>query len=191
MTTLKQDALVADQTYTELLMQDTKVNVLRSNEVLGIKVSKSLTKEVLVEELVTLFAEKPFYIINHLPQDEQEILSKLNACQQDDYVAVPTCSECSKELALQLHHLVVTKVVGDKQYLYTTNSIRQYIDRCAMQNLTVYPGMQEWKDTLDKLNALQKQIEQDVKFNPMVLPIQQHPRYIQGLKDGLKLLDRL
>lgn len=197
MTTLKPDSLVADQTYTELLMQDTKVNILRSYDALGIKVAKSLTKGLLVEELAALFAEKPFYIINHLPQEEQEILSKLIACRQDEFVAVPArsegleSSECNDVLGLQLHHLVVTKVVGDKQHLYMTNSVRQHIDRCAMQDLTVYPGMQEWKDTLDKLNALQKQIEQDVKFNPMVLPIQQLPRYIQGLKDELKSLDKL
>ena len=68
---------------------------------------------------------------------------------------------------------------GDKQLLFMTNSIRQHIDRCAMKDLSVYLGMQEWKNTLDKLNELQLQIEQDVKFNPMTLPIERLPRYIQ------------
>ena len=53
-----------------------------------------------------------------------------------------------------------------------------------MQDLSAYLGMQEWKENLDKFSTLQKQIEQDVKFNPMVLPIQQ-------LKDKLKFLDKL
>lgn len=72
-----------------------------------------------------------------------------------------------------------------------TNSVRQHIDRCAMKDLSVYPGMQEWKDTLDELNTLQQQVEQDVKFNPMVLPIERLPRYIQQLKEKLKSLDKM
>lgn len=73
---LKQDTLISDQTYSEFLMQDTKVNILRSFEALGIQVSKSLRKGELVEMLASVFDEKPFYIINHLPEDEQKILSK-------------------------------------------------------------------------------------------------------------------
>lgn len=73
---LKQDTLISDQTYSEFLMQDTKVNILRSFEALGIQVSKSLRKGELVEMLASVFDEKPFYIINHLSEDEQKILSK-------------------------------------------------------------------------------------------------------------------
>lgn len=127
---LKQDTLISDQTYSELLMQDTKVNILRSFEALGIQVSKSLRKGELVEMFASVFDEKTFYIINHLPEDEQKILSKLIACRQDEPVAVPIGSEGSdysespEVLGLQLHHLVVTKVDGDKQLLFMTNSIR-------------------------------------------------------------------
>lgn len=78
---LKQDTLISDQTYSELLMQDTKVNILQSFEALGIQVSKSLRKGELVEMLASVFDEKPFSIINHLLEDEQKILSKLIACR--------------------------------------------------------------------------------------------------------------
>jgi len=193
---LKQDSLITDQTYSELLMQDTKVNILKNFEALSIQVSKSLRKGELVEMLASVFDEKPFYIINHLPEEEQKILSKLIACRQDEGVDVPTGLNGSSGsngniLALQLHHLVVTKVDGDKQLLFMTNSIRQHIDRCAMKDLSVFPRMQEWKDNLYKLNELQLQIEQDVKFNPMTLPIERLPRYIQQLKDNIKSLDKL
>lgn len=120
MITLKQDTLIPDQTYRELLMQDTKVNILKSFEALGIQISKSLRKGNLAEMLASVFEEKPFYIVNHLPENEQELLSKLIACWQDEPVVVPTGSECSEGseslevLSLQLHYLEVTKVVGDK-----------------------------------------------------------------------------
>lgn len=78
---LKQDTLISDQTYSELLMQDTKVNILQSFEALGIQVSKSLRKGELVEMLASVFDGKPFSIINHLLEDEQKILSKLIACR--------------------------------------------------------------------------------------------------------------
>lgn len=89
MITLKQDSLITDHTYSDLLTLDTKVNILKSYEALGIQVSKSLRKGELVEMLVSVFDEKPFYIVNHLPEDEQKLLSKLIACRQDEPVVVP------------------------------------------------------------------------------------------------------
>lgn len=53
------------------------------------------------------------------------------------------------------------------------------------------PGTQEWKATLEDLTTLQQQIEHDVKFNPMILPIQQLPQYIQRLMDELKSFDNI
>lgn len=70
-------------------------------------------------------------------------------------------------------------------------SIRQHIDKCAMSNLSAYPGMQEWNDTMTELNRLQMQIEEDVRFNPTILPIQQLPSYQQRLRVELKELDKL
>lgn len=36
----------------------------------------------------------------------------------------------------------------------------------------------------------QKQIEEDVRFNPTILPIQQLPTYLKRLKDEVKSLDK-
>ena len=57
--------------------------------------------------------------------------------------------------------------------------------------MSAYPGMQEWNDTMAELNKLQKQVEEDVRFNPTILPIQQLPFYLQRLKDEVKSLDKL
>lgn len=96
-----------------------------------------------------------------------------------------------QRLGLQIHHLVATEVVGDKWRLYMPDSIRQHIDKSAMSNLSLYPGMQEWNDTMAELNKLQKQVEEDVRFNPTILPIQQLPTYLQRLRDEVKSLDKL
>lgn len=53
----------------------------------------------------------------------------------------------------------------------------------------MYTGMQEWNDAMAELNKLQKQIKEDVRFNPTILPIQQLPLYLQRLRDEVKLLD--
>lgn len=175
-------------TYTDLLMLGTKNGILDSFKALGIKVSKNLRKGELADMLASVFEEKPFYIINHLSEGDQALLSKLIACKQEEYVFVPVSYQPT---GLQKHHLVVTVVDGDKRKLYMPDSIRNHIDKCAMQDLNVYPRMQEWKDTLDKLGKLQTQIEHDVKFNPTVLPIQELPMYIQQLRNELDDLLKL
>lgn len=142
---------------------------------MDVKVSKSLRKAELADMLATVFEEKPFYIINHLSENEQALLSKLIACRQGECVVVPVSAQPT---GLQKHHLVVTVPDGDNWKLYMPDFIRKHIDKCAMQDLTVYPGMQEWKDALDKLNKLQNQIEGDVKYDPTLLPIQMLPRFI-------------
>ena len=173
-------------TYTELLLLDTKVGILNSFQALGIHVVKSKKKAELAELMNEVFMEKPFYIIDRLPKNEQDILSSLIGCNPSEYIEVPIADE---RLRLQLHHLVFTEEVNDKWRLYLPDSIRQHIDKSAMGNLAAYPGMQEWKYFMDKLNELQKQIEADVKFNPTVLPIQQLPQYIDRLRKELKMLD--
>lgn len=174
-------------TYQELLMHDTKIGILESFRALGINVSKSLRKGELAEMLASFFEEKPFYIIDRLPKDEQELLSRLIGCKESEYFEVPISEQ---RLGLQIHHLVVTELVGDKWRLYMPDSIRQHIDKSAMSNLSAYPGMQEWNDTMAELNKLQKQVEEDVRFNPTILPIQQLPSYLQRLRDEVKSLDK-
>lgn len=174
--------------FRDLVMMDTKVGIMDSFQALDIIVSKSLRKAELAEMLNSVFEEKPFYIINHLSEDDQALLSKLIACKQDECVVVPVSDQPT---GLQKHHLVVTIPEGDNWKLYMPDSIRNHIDKCAMQDLTVYPGMQEWKDTLEKLNSLQQQIEHDVKFDPTVLPIQMLPRFIQQLRNELDNLLKL
>lgn len=177
-----------DYTYTELLILDTKIGILDSFRALDIKVSKSLRKAELAEMLATVFEENLFYIINRLSKEDQDLLSQLVACRQDEYVLVPMSQE---PLGLQVHHLVVTVSDGDNWKLYMPDSIRNHIDKCAMQDLTVYPGMEEWHKTMEELTKLQQQIEHDAKFNPTVLPIQELPRYIQRLRHELSDLDKL
>lgn len=123
-----------------------------------------------------------------MSEDEQNLLSQLIGLQQNEYVEVPISEQ---RLGLQIHHLVFTEVVGDKCRLYMPDSIRQHIDKSAMSNLSVYPGMQEWNDTMAELNNLQKQVEEDVRFNPAILPIQQLPLYRQRLRDEVKDLEIL
>ena len=71
------------------------------------------------------------------------------------------------------------------------DSIRKHIDKSAMQDMSIYPGMKEWKQTMDELTKLQQQIEHDVKLNPTVLPIQELPMYIRRLRHELSDLDKL
>lgn len=164
--------------YTELLMLDTKNGILDSFKVLDIKVSKSIRKAELAEMLATVFEENPFYIINRLSKEDQDLLSQLVACKEEEYVLV---SKRPELLGLQVHHLVVTISDGDSWKLYMPDSIRKHIDKCAMQDMSIYPGMEEWHQTMEELTKLQQQIEHDVKFNPTVLPIQELPMYIQRL----------
>lgn len=166
--------------YREILVTDTRAGMFASLQLLDIKVAKSLKKGELVDILDELFTEKPFYIIDRLPKVEQDLLSKLIGCKESEYIEVPISDQ---RLGLQIHHLVVTEVVGDKWRLYMPDSIRQHIDKSAMNSLSAYPGMQEWNDTMTELNKLQKQIEEDVRFNPTILPIQQLPTYLQRLRE--------
>lgn len=175
-------------TYTELLMLDTKNGILYSFKALDIKVPKSLRKAELAEMLATVFEENPFYIINRLSKEDQDLLSQLVACKQDEYVLV---SKRLEPLGLQVHHLVVTVADGDNWRLYMPDSIRKHIDKCAMQDMSIYLGMEEWHKTMEELSKLQQQIERDVKFNPTVLPIQELPMYIQRLRHELSDLDKL
>jgi hypothetical protein len=179
---------IPNLTFQDLVMLDTKVGILNSFQALDVKVSKSLRKAELADMLATVFEEKPFYIINHLSESDQSLLSKLIACKQDECVVVPASDQPT---GLQRHHLVVTVVDGDKWKLYMPDGIRNHIDKCAMQDLSVYPGMQEWKDTLEKLNKLQNRIEADVKYDPTLLPIQLLPRFIQQLRCELDDLQKL
>lgn len=174
--------------YTELLLLDTKNGILDSFKALDIKVSKSCRKAELAKMLATVFEENPFYIINRLSKEDQDLLSQLVACRQDEYVLVPKRPE---PLGLQVHHLVVTVPDGDNWKLYMPDSIRNHIDKCAMQDMSIYPGMEEWHQTMEELTKLQQQIETDVKFDPTVLPIQMLPRYIQQLRHELSDLDKL
>lgn len=166
--------LSCDFSYRNLLNQDTKPGLFNSLKAIEIKVPKSLKKDDLVDMLNTVFTEKPFTIIDRLPEEEQDLLSKLIGFKQSEYIEVPISEQ---RLGLQIHHLVVTEIVGDKWRLYMPDSIRQHIDKCAMSNLSAYPGMQEWNDAMAELNKLQKQVEEDVRFNPTILPIQQLPLY--------------
>ena len=174
--------------FRDLLLSDTKASLYDSLLILGIKVSARKKKGELVDILDELFTEKPFYIIDRLPKDEQELLSRIIGCKESEYIEVPMSEQ---RIGLQIHHLVVIDVVGDKWRLYMPDSIRQHIDKCAMSNLSAYPGMQEWNDAMAELNKLQKQIEEDVRFNPTILPIQQLSLYLQRLKDEVKSLDKL
>ena len=131
-----------DYTYTELLILDTKIGILDSFRALDIKVSKSLKKAELAEMLATVFEENPFYIINRLSKENQNLLSQLVASKQDEYVLV---SKRPEPLGLQVHHLVVTVSDGDNWKLYMPDSIRMHIDKCAMLDLSIYPGMEEWQ----------------------------------------------
>lgn len=184
----KVDFVSANLSFHDLVMLDTKAGILDSFQALGIKISKRLRKGELADMLASVFEEKPFYIINHLSESDQSLLSKLIACKQDKCVVVPVSEQPT---GLQKHHLVVTVVDGDNRKLYMADSIRKHIDKCAMRDLTVYPGMQEWKDTLEKLNKLQNQIEADVKYDPTLLPIQLLPGFIQQLRCELDDLQKL
>lgn len=96
--------------YTELLTLDTKNGILNSFKALDIKVSKSLKKAELADMLATVFEENPFYIINRLSKGDQNLISQLVACKQNEYVLV---SKRLEPLGLQVHHLVVTVPDGD------------------------------------------------------------------------------
>lgn len=139
--------------FREILFSDTKPGLYESLIALDVKVAKSLRKGEMVDMLDSFFTEKPFYIIDRLPKDEQELLSKLIGCKESEYIEVPISEQ---RLGLQFHHLVVTEVVDDKWRLYMPDSIRQHIDKSAMSNLSAYPGMQEWNDAMAELNKLQK-----------------------------------
>lgn len=139
--------------YREILATDTGAGMFTSLQLLDIKVAKSLKKGELVDILDNLFTENPFYIIDRLPKEEQDLLSRLIGYKESEYVEVPISEQ---RLGLQIHHLVVTEIVGDKWRLYMPDSIRQHIDMSAMSNLSAYLGMQEWNDTKAELNKLQK-----------------------------------
>lgn len=174
--------------FRELLELDTKSGLYDSLCALGLKVSKNARKCEIVNLLDAMLSKNPFRFIDILPKEEQDFLSKLIGCKESEYIEVPISEQ---RLGLQVHHLVVTEVVGVKWLLYMPDSIRQHIDKCAMSNLSAYPGMQEWNDVMAELNKLQKQVEEDGRFNPTILPIQQLPTYLQRLRDEIKSLDKL
>lgn len=171
-----------------MLMLDTKVNLLCSFDALGIKISKKLLKGELVSKLILLFDENPFFIINRLSKEEQDILTHLVACKQDECVKIPISEQPNN---LQKHHLVATFVLNGEWKLYMPDSIRRHIDKCAMSDLSLYPGMKEWEETLMKLNILQRQVEADVKLNPTTLPIEHLHYYKQRLQDEISELQEI
>ena len=168
-------------TYRDILMLDTKANILESFEMLGMQVPKSLHKAELADMMATFFDEAPFYIINRLPEAEQRLLTRLVASKQTDYVEAPRNDE--HFLALQNHHLVVTYPTATTWHLYMPDTIRHHIDKSAKQDLTLYPVVQEFNDTLDRLSHLQKDIERDIIRTPASLPIQEQPYYMQRLRN--------
>lgn len=129
-----------DYSYRYLLISDTKKGLYDSLKALNIKAAKSLRKGELVNMLDDVFTEKPLYIIDRLPKQEQDILSHLVGCKQSEYVELPISET---RLGLEIHHLVVTEVVGDKWRLFMPDSIRKHIDKCAMRDMSIYPGMEE------------------------------------------------
>ena len=130
----KVDLVSANLSFHDLVMLDTKAGILESFQALDVKASKNLRKGELADMMASVFEEKPFYIINHLSESDQTLLSKLIACKQDECVVVPICEQVN---GLQKHHLVVTVPDGDNWKLYMPDSIRKHIDKCAMRDLTV------------------------------------------------------
>ena len=87
--------------YIDIVHLDTKAGILESIGILGIKVSKKLLTSELADILVNVFEENPFLLIDSLPSEEQELVSKLMGSKQIDYIEVPISEQ---RLGLQIHH---------------------------------------------------------------------------------------
>lgn len=74
---MKAFSMTYDLSYKELLMADTKQGLYYSLSTLGLNVAKKLKKSEFADLLESVFCEKPFYIIDRLPKEEQDLLSKL------------------------------------------------------------------------------------------------------------------
>lgn len=76
-------------TFGDLLMANTKVGLYESLKALGVKFSTKLKKAEIADMIEAIFVENPFIFVDILPQEEQEILSKLIGCKQSEYVDIP------------------------------------------------------------------------------------------------------
>lgn len=84
MVALKQVSFDSSVYCCYLSIFDAKVNMLDSFQ--SFKVTKSLREGEQVTSMDTVFNEKLFCIINHLPDDELQSLSRLIACRQCKYI---------------------------------------------------------------------------------------------------------
>ena len=73
MITLRKDNNDQDISIHDMMMLDTKANMLEAFDHGGLKISKKAPKEVLASSWDHILHDEPAFIIGHLPEEEQKI----------------------------------------------------------------------------------------------------------------------
>lgn len=125
MITLRQDNNIFDIIIHDMMMVDTKANILDAYGFAGLKVAKNKTKDVLAYTWEQLFHDKPVYFFDRLPEFEQTMLQELVAKEQYEYITYPKNEE--KFLMMQKLFFVVTYEGADLWHIYMTDTVRKIL----------------------------------------------------------------
>lgn len=156
MITLRQDKNEMDISIHDMMMLDTKANMLEAYDLAGLKISKKAPKEVLASSWDHIVHDEPAFIIVHLPENEQKMLTKLAVMKQEEYITAPRNPE--KFLMMQKLYLVVTYEGKDYQHIYMPDSVRKVISELAEEEIELHPGMREMNNAIDKMVGLNERM---------------------------------
>lgn len=156
MITLLQDNNDQDISIHDMMMLDTKANMLEAFDLGGLKISKKAPKEVLASSWDHILHDEPAFIIGHLPEEEQKMLTKLAVMKQEEYITYPRNPE--KFLMMQKMYLVVTYEGKDFWHIYMPDSVRKIVSELAEKEMELYPGMREMNNAADRMSALNERM---------------------------------
>lgn len=122
MITLRQDNNIFDISIHDMMMIDTKANILDAFGFAGLKVAKNKPKEMLATSWERLFHDEPAYFFEKLPEAEVKMLGELVAKRQDEYIVYPRNEE--RFLMMQKMFFVVTYEGKDFWHIYMSDTVR-------------------------------------------------------------------
>ncbi len=149
MVILRNQPLSQNLSIGELAKYDSKANMLRTFQLIGVKVAKSLDKTTLARAMDVVFEQEPALFANRLPRDEQQLLARLLDCKQEESVPCPVRED--EFLMLQRLHLVVTYEEKETWHLYMTDKIRKRLHSMFEEDIKLYPEIEEMHHLLNQI----------------------------------------
>jgi len=134
-----------------IVKSDSRVNMLKTCKLLGLKGVSNKSKLELVCDLANLFEMDRARFLSAIPKEEYDMFSTL-LHEKQEYVAVkPLKSGC---YTIQALHLVVTHEVGKEWRLYMPEQIRQKLLSVVEDETARYPEIGEMQRLLDDIETV-------------------------------------